>query len=127
MENFEVVSAYTRKNAIEDGQQLNTDNLSAGMSKEAGFKHPVYITLSVKKIIDESLRYGFNDLNGVLWDIFTMFRISARKAASNAVKFEVLIYWKNNKYKTFTFYGEIGATDVDNPAPAFTIMTKDEY
>ena len=119
---METIYQYSRKDAINDGYQVNIDSLSNGLSKEAGIKYPVYLTCSVEQVIDESLRYGCNDINGVLWDIFTMFKLEAKKSTSSSIQFKVFIYWKN-KPKLFTFFAEIGATDFDDPSPAITIMT----
>lgn len=125
-----VIYGYSRKQAIEDRFQFNIDDLSLGLTKAAGIKYPVYITLSVKKIINESLRYVANDLNGVLWDILTMLLVTAKKIKNSdneyRLSFKVSIRWKDNKNKTFTLYAEIGATDFNNPEPAITIMTEDD-
>lgn len=123
---MECIYKYTRAQAIADGGQCNVDILSKDLSKEAGIVYPVFITASVKKILDESLNYGCNDLEGVLWDFFTMFKHSARNSTQSNTKFEVLIYWKNNKHKKFTFWSEIGAMDFDDPKPVITMMTRED-
>jgi hypothetical protein len=121
---MEMIHSYTRAQAISDGQQFDTDSLSKGLREEAGIRFPVYITAEVKDIIDEALTYGLNDLNGVLWDIFTMFKFKAKGATSSNIDFKVIIYWKGDKQKTFTFYSEIGPMDSNNRKPVITIMTE---
>lgn len=117
---------YTRAQALQDKQQFNTDDLVKGLAKEAGIKYTVFITESVKSIIDESLNYGCNDLTGVLWDVFTMFRLAAKNANTSLISFKVWINWKKDKPKEFKLYADIGCTDFNNPEPAITIMTSND-
>ncbi len=123
---MECIYKYTRAQAIADGYQYKVDDLVKDLSKEAGIIYPVFITASVKEIIYESLNYGCNDLEGVLWDIFTMFKLKAKNTQESFLNFEVFINWKNNKPNKFKFWAEIGATDFDNAEPSITIMTDED-
>lgn len=127
---MEIISLYSRKQAIADKQQFNVDDLIPGLRNVAGIKYPVYITASIKNIIDQSMHYGGTQLKDLLWDILFMFRLSAKKAVDSENKyrlsFKIDFYWKNQQSKSFTFYAEVGATEFDNPDPAITIMTKND-
>ncbi|MCC2624915.1 MAG: hypothetical protein K0R14_788 [Burkholderiales bacterium] len=124
---MELINTYTRAQALKDGQQFNTDSLVSGLANESGIPYPVYITLSVKHILDEALQYGNNDISGILWDIFSMFRHAVRRANfDETLSFHVTITWKHRHHKLFRFYAEFGAVDIDNPKTAITIMTKED-
>lgn len=68
LDNAEVISVYTRQQAIDDGVLVDiSDN---ELAKNAGFKVPVCITRTVYNLceVPEELK-GLQDFNGRLWDI----------------------------------------------------------
>jgi type I site-specific restriction endonuclease len=66
----EVISTYTRAQAVEDGVLID----AGGMAQEAGFKWPVAITAdawadSVAWSEDDSEKQVYQDQSGRLWDV----------------------------------------------------------
>lgn len=120
MEN-NLVYAYTRKMSIEDGQQFELDSK---IRTEAGIKFPVFITDTLYNLIEEAIadEKKCYDFNGIIWDIFTMFRLEVKKGKDDRiVSFEVFINEKKQK-----IYAEVGATDIDDPRPAITLMREND-
>ncbi len=68
-----VISTYTRAQAIEDGVLVDTDS----MANEAGFKWPVALTSAVWSDCvawtdDDSQKQVYQDQSGRLWDVVYM-------------------------------------------------------
>ena len=73
----EVVFAYTRAQAIEDGVLVDVSKTA----KEAGIKWPVALTAEVWALIEDIPdSHAHEDIQGRLWDVLWM----ARHAMSNA-------------------------------------------
>ncbi len=125
--NAEIIYTYTRKQAIEDGMQVKLENENAKLSKEAGYKHPVFITSGVLGLIETAVdnKKYCNDFTGVLWDILYMSRAVGKPVNDRMVKFDVIITG-TGRQKTHTMYIECGAMDIDDPAPVLTIMLPEE-
>jgi len=72
MEQFEVISSYSRAQAIEDGVLVDVSEVA----REGGFKWPCVITTGVHALIEKAVGSPkhCNDYQGVLWDILTMAR-----------------------------------------------------
>jgi hypothetical protein len=72
----EVISVYTRAQAIEDGVLVECDR--DGIVKEAGFKVPVAVTHAVWTILeptDEEREGWGQSVEGRLWDLLWMARV----------------------------------------------------
>lgn len=94
-EGAEVISTYTRKEAIEDGVLIDVTK----MAKEAGIKHPTAITQNLwssRVEVPEGLE-GIQDEKGRLWDVLCMFVFAARKATSPDLTYSVLFQAKERK------------------------------
>lgn len=122
----DIIYSYTRKQAIEDGQQaLIYDDLR----REAGIKYPVYLTSGVIAKIQAAVdnKKHLNDWEGVLWDMFTMFKYYAKGARGDTIRFRVIITGIGPGAKLYhDFIAQIGATDIDDPSPAITFMLPEE-
>jgi hypothetical protein len=122
---MDIIHTYTRKEALEDGLQIEVD---PGLAAEAGFKVPIYMTSGIRNLITQAVfsENHCNDFNGVAWDILTVL-MSTIKAArdSSIVKFTVKISGVGRK-RNHEFLAEIGPVDMDNQAPALTIMLPEE-
>ncbi len=119
---MEVIYSYTRADSIADGMQVKCE-----LATEAGFKYPVYITKGINDLINQSLKYGANDYNGVMWDFLSVLKAEIRKQqATDLVQSHVYINWQGNRPKIFHFQAQIGALDFDDERPAITIMLPDE-
>lgn len=120
-EDEEIIFSYTRKEALADGMQILVD---AKLSKEAGIIYPVFITASIRELIEKALKsHSYMSYDGILWDIFTMFvyAVKAKKDDGDIIKFQVKIGRKNQ-----IIYAQVGAYDIDNPQPAITIMLEED-
>ncbi|MDE2291853.1 MAG: hypothetical protein KGL53_07200 [Elusimicrobia bacterium] len=77
-EGAEVVSVYTRAQAIEDGVLVDL----SGWAEEAGFKIPVAVTAGVWGVLKPSaeLEAEGEDEAGRAWDLFTVLQDAIRRA-----------------------------------------------
>ena len=74
----EVISSYTRGQAIEDGVLVDLTPLA----QEAGFRYPVAVTRSVWEILSpgDELRAQGQSLDGRAWDLFMILRFALRES-----------------------------------------------
>jgi hypothetical protein len=81
-----VIFSYTRKQAIEDGVLIDITE----MAKEAGIKYPVAITSTAffGYVAPDPMLPG-QDLKGRLWDLFTMFKLAAKRTDGPEILFKV--------------------------------------
>lgn len=117
----EVISSYTRKQALDDGQQVKAPE---SMCAEAGFKWPVFITREVwDNFVEVPEGVEAQDISGRMWDILWMARLAARKPGPEGPRqFTVYVRNNNRKPQPRTLYMDCGPMDIDDPAPAITIM-----
>lgn len=121
----DVIYAYTRKQALEDGFQVDVSKTA----REAGFRFPVYLTRSVfDKFVAVPEGVAGQDEAGRLWDILWMLRSAIRRMPEgiSRVPFIVLVRNDNQRAKPVGFVAECGACDIDDPSPAITVMLPDE-
>lgn len=88
----EVISTYTRAQAIEDGVLIDT----GAMASEAGFKWPVALTSAawadcVAWSEDDSRRQIYQDESGRLWDVLYMasHAVRTRKDSGDRLLFQL--------------------------------------
>ena len=121
----EVLYAYTRKQALADGVQIDVSE----MAREAGLKFPVYLTRAVWENyvrVPDGVRC--QDEKGRLWDIVWMLRCAARRTNGPQMRFQLHVR-NDNRDRTpplVTLKAVCGPRDIDDPAPAITIMLPDE-
>ena len=123
----DIICDYTRKQAILDGEQILLENSLARLTKEAGYKYPVYLTRSVWTLVEMAInnKKHCNDLEGVIWDILYMSIKASRAIDPCTSRFEVIVTGAGNK-KYHQMIAQCGPTDIDNPAPAITIMLPED-
>ena len=123
LDDFQVISLYTRQDAIEDGQQFLASGELAKIVVEVGYRYPLYYTNSVKSLIDRAVANPkhMNEFNGVFFDLMYMSRRNAVALSESRSKFQCIITGVGRK-RTYEFYIEVGAVDCDNPAPCLTLM-----
>lgn len=75
MGDAEVISSYTRAQAIADGAMFDVSMAA----EEAGFRFPVSVTSAAwaEAVTWDSENGGFQDETGRLWDVLTMARLAA--------------------------------------------------
>ena len=121
----EIISLYTRSQAIEDGFLVDVSD----MAKEAGFKWPVAVT---RRVWDEIVTPAPRDEQqgqsekGRLWDVLWMARLAAKanKDDRDSVLFQVIVLY-DQKQKKVTLKL---ALSFESPqgGPCLTIMLPDE-
>lgn len=88
MEDFEIISTYSRAQAIKDGVLVDVTETA----KEAGIKFPVAMTAEVfSETVRWSQNSGMQDESGRLWDVVWMLRNAIRNAQGGYLKFVVYV------------------------------------
>ena len=126
-EAFDIISTYTRKQALEDGQQREVTEFA----KEEGFVFRVFMT---ENAWSESVRIPegvqCQDERGRLHDVFWMLHcaIKGAKPGSDTLRFSVKVRVGNKErsFKTVRMVSQCGPVDIDDPAPALTIMMPED-
>jgi hypothetical protein len=121
-----VIYAYTRKQAIEDGYQVLLTDDYAKLARQAGWKYPVYLTRGVWDLIEQAIeaKKQCNDMSGVLWDVLFMARFG-QDITQDTRAFTVIITGCGRK-RNHLLYIQVGPTDIDDPRPAITIMLPED-
>lgn len=125
----EVISSYTREQAINDGVLVEVGDIS----KEAGFKIPVALTRAawadcVAWDDNDSKRQTYQDQSGRLWDVLFMGFMAAR-SQPNASRIQYQLYrvprgGRGVKARLMTLNLVVGPGDAGEPV--ITIMLPDE-
>ncbi len=120
-------SAYTRKQAIEDGLLVDVSKVA----REAGFIFPVAITAGVHRLIENIPQSrSHQDYAGRLWDVLWMAAMTARHAKGTEVLYKVILHHidRRGTRGVFRIYAtlkmHIGPGDEGDPV--ITIMLPDE-
>lgn len=115
----EVISAYSREQALEDGALVDISKIASGV----GFQFPVAVTASVWSDISEGLALpsaAGQSVNGRVWDVVWMAKLAVNRATRrDTLRFEVIIGRKTQSYVM-----KIGPGDT--PAPVITIMRPED-
>lgn len=125
-DNFEVISRYTRTQAIEDGVLADVSETP----REAGFRLPVALTSSVwAECVEWSdTETAVQDQSGRLWDVLWMAAQAARRNCSSGADratFELLVVPRGGRRpqrKTLVLHVGPG----DDAAPVITVMLPHE-
>jgi len=128
-EGFEVISIYTRAQAIEDGVLVDVSNIA----EESGFRYPVAVTRAVwdEYITPDprSKQWGQSE-EGRLWDMLWMAFLAIKRANNTSLapvdqlKFSVIMIMKEKQRKIIVLKMVVGPGD--NLEPVITIMRPDE-
>jgi hypothetical protein len=123
MENL--IYAYTRKQAVEDGEQVDVSTTAT----EAGIRFPVFLTRTVyDAYVAVPPNVAAQDEAGRLWDILWMLRCAIKRSPNESVRIKVSLYVRNDNRtpKLVNLIATCGALDIDDPQPAITVMMPDE-
>jgi hypothetical protein len=121
----EVIYAYTRKQAVADGFQVDVSKVAA----EAGIRFPVFLTRSVfDAYVTVPPNVNGQDEAGRLWDVVWMLRFAIRKAAQGHNRLPLALYVRNDNRapRLVKLVATCGAFDMDDARPAITVMLPDE-
>lgn len=126
-EGFEVISTYTRKQAIEDGVLVDLMQPPlVGLVLQAGFRLHVAMTAAAFEaaIGTGELPVG-QDCNGRLWDLLMVLRVAIRKLPpeEDRVFFDLAV-WDGKRHNTVKLWCHCGPGD--DAKPVLTIMLPEE-
>ena len=118
-----VIYAYTRKQALEDGEQVDVSKAAA----EAGIKFPVYLTRAVyNQYVVVPQGVSGQDEAGRLWDIVWMFKRQIKPGPLMSFSLRIRNTERRGTPPLVTLKAECGPKDMDDPQPAITIMLPNE-
>ena len=121
----EIIYAYTRKQALEDGFQVDVSSTAA----EAGITFPVFLTHTVYDAYVTVPPYvTCQDEAGRLWDIVWMLRFAIKRlnGGDDRVTYSLHVANDNRRARLVQLVATCGPLDMDKPQPAITIMMPDE-
>ena len=121
----QLIYANTRAQAIADGFQIDVTKTAA----EAGICFPVFITRGVyEKCVAVPRGVTGQDEAGRLWDVVWMTRFAIIRSRPGTSRLTVALYVRNDNHRPrlTKLLATAGAMDIDNPAPAITIMLPEE-
>ncbi len=117
-----VVSAYTRRMAIDDGVLMDVSDTA----REAGIIYPVALTERVVNEVvvpdDESAAQG-QDADGRLWDVLWMFRSVVPASRASQFEYDLLVV-RQGRTQTVRLKAVCGPGDEGEPV--ITIMFPEE-
>ena len=119
----EVIAAYTRKDAIEDGVLLDVSETA----KELGICYPVCLTRAVwnRYVRVPECVAGIQDESGRLFDILWMFCYGSQDSEDDELLFKLHVANEPGPAKPVTLKAVCGPSD-DGSLPVLTIMLPDE-
>lgn len=120
-----VVYAYTRAQAVADGVQVEVTKTA----QEAGIKFPMFLTRAVyDAYVTVPPDVSGQDAAGRLWDVVWMTRFAILRAKPGVDRIPVALYVRNDNRaaKLIKLIATCGPLDIDDPAPAITVMMPDE-
>lgn len=120
-----LIYAYTRAQALEDGEQIDVSSTAA----EAGIRFPVFLTRAVwDNYVTVPPEVFGQDEAGRLWDIVWMTRAAIKQTPPGLDRIPVQLYVRNNnrRPRPVTLTAVCSALDMDDPRPAITVMMPDE-
>lgn len=117
----EVISVYTRAQAIEDGVLVQ---IPAELQRNAGYLHPIAFTQALWAEIERGLARSGQDVSGRIWDVLWMSRRIASGVAKlisdSRVEFRVKIGARVHK-----LWLDIGPGD--NAEPVITVGFPEDF
>src|SRR5512136_2488586 len=123
---WDVIYTYTRAQAIADGFQIEVSETAS----EAGIRFRVFLTRGVyEQCVAVPPGLTGQDEAGRLWDIVWMLRFAITRSQPGTSRLTVALYVRNSDKhpaRLTKLIATAGAVDVDDPAPAITVMLPTE-
>jgi hypothetical protein len=122
----DLIFSYTRKEAIEDGIQIETPGT---ICKNNGLKIPVFMTSTVYEKyvkVPESLKSVCDEQSRFAEILLSLYKNILKNTDVSTLFFDILVLNDKNKTEKITLKSMIGAKDIDDPSPAITICLKNE-
>ena len=102
----DLVSVYTRAQAIEDGVLVDVSEVA----REAGIRFPVAVTRTLFDTrITPPKSNKIESVQGRLWDVLWMFSLATRRSSGAEILFRVIIGRKTETLKAVCSGGDDGA------------------
>ena len=120
-----LIFAYTRAQAVADGVQVEVTKTA----QEAGIRFPMFLTRAVyDAYVTVPPGVTAQDEAGRLWDVvwLTRFAILRAKPGTNRVPVALYVRNDNRPAKLVKLIATCGPVDIDDPAPAITLMMPGE-
>lgn len=118
---WDVVSVYTRKQAIEDGVLVDVSETA----REAGIRFPVALSAEVyARYVAVPEGVQCQDEAGRLWDILWMLRCSMGRAGGDTLLYQLHVRNNNRRAKKVTLKALCGPGD--DAEPVVTVMLPEE-
>ena len=117
-----VVYSYTRAQAVADGVQVEVTKTA----QEAGIKFPMFLTRAVyDAYVTVPEGVTAQDEAGRLWNLVWMTRFGILRARPGVDRIPVALYVRNDNHraKLVKLIAQCGPLDIDDPAPAITLMS----
>ena len=121
----DVVYSYTRAQAVADGVQVEVTKTA----QEAGVRFPVFLTRTVfDAYVAVPPDVSGQDEAGRLWDVVWMLRFAIQRTKRGVERLLFALYVRNDNRaaKLIKLIAVAGPLDIDDPAPAITVMMPDE-
>ena len=122
----EVIYSYTRAQAVLDGFQIEVSKTAT----EAGIRFPVFITRGVyETCVAVPPGVTGQDEAGRLWDVLWLLRFAIIRSQPGTSRLTVALYVRNSDShpaRLTKLIATAGAVDIDDPAPAITVLLPDE-
>jgi hypothetical protein len=125
----EIIYVYSRKQALEDGVQVDANVGDLAEVTLQHFKYPVYMTRAVYDLMERAVNNPkwMNDWKGVWHDICWLCQLASRglRDGESVTRFQVIIRGAG-KRSLYTMRAVCEAKDFDDPQPVITILMADE-
>jgi hypothetical protein len=121
----QIVYCYTRAQAVADGFQIEVTK----MAQEAGIRFPVFLTRGVyDAYVTVPEGVTGQDESGRLFDIIWMLRFAILRSRRGCDRVPVALYVRNDNQRSrlVKLVATCGPVDIDDPAPAITVMLPTE-
>ena len=138
-ENFwsdaDVISTYTRAQAIEDGMLVPTTDLvpdEPNFAVQAGFKVPVALSAELAALVipnEREQRELWQSIKGRLWDVLSMARMYGRRQSGDTVYFPCILRTlgrKDRDGRRSTYHLKAVISGGDQGEPVMTVMFRNE-
>ena len=101
----------------------------SSVAREAGIKFPVALTSTIwGQYVEVPEGVSCQDEAGRLWDVVWMLRFAIIRSKPGTSRLTVALYVRNDtrRPRLMKLIATAGAVDIDDPAPAITVMLPDE-
>jgi hypothetical protein len=125
----EIISAYTRENAIDDGVLLDMSQEPYGkLAKEAGLKWPIAMTATAFgefAAVSDGPGHVGQDLAGRWWDVLFMFRRTRRAVSELEARWSLKVKDPDGRTRLKELKCVSGPDDNGDPCLTFMLPGED--